>query len=71
MILKYIIFILTFSLFLTCNDNKFKKVNVNDIIEDDLKSIDWSTLDAYPSLQDCHFYLDKDRNFNCFKKENS
>ena len=67
--LIYVIFTLALSLFLSCKDNKYKKVDVKDVVEEDLKSIDWSTLDKYPSLPDCHFYLDKDRNFNCFKKK--
>ena len=51
----------------SCKDVETKKVNSEDILEEELKTFNWNDVDEYPSFESCDSTLGKDNNKLCFE----
>jgi len=54
-----------------CKDFQTKKLSSEKLVQDELKTIDWKSLDTYPSYDSCDDYSTKVLRKKCFEKETS
>ncbi|MBT8244490.1 MAG: hypothetical protein HKP48_05945 [Winogradskyella sp.] len=62
---RLIVFILL--IFTSCNYLENKKVNKEDIVSQELETIDWNAVDAYPSFSVCDNLSEKQERKLCFE----
>lgn len=64
----FLFVLIVFSLF-SCKEFETKKLSSSDIVEEEIKHIDWKNLDTYPSFDECDQYSIKSEKQNCFENE--
>ncbi len=51
--MKYILFLFIFFFFFSCELNINKKISVDEILDEEWKTFNWSDVDEYPSFSTC------------------
>ena len=65
---RWLILILILSL-LSCKDFNFKKQSADEILEQEINSINWKEVDFYPTFQICGIVTSKAESKTCFEDE--
>ena len=52
----------------SCQEFDLKKQSAEDILEEELKSIDWKEVDFYPTFDSCGSVTSKEESKSCFEK---
>ena len=53
----------------SCKEFDLKKQSADEILQEELKSINWKEVDFYPTLQDCGVVTSKQASKTCFETE--
>ena len=64
--MKYILSLFILTSLLACDFNIKKKVSVDEILDDEWKSFNWSDVDEYPSFISCDSLLKSTQKKECF-----
>jgi hypothetical protein len=65
--MRYLVFVLFFGSFYSCNYYEKKKLNSNTILMDELKTFNWNEVDRYPNFENCTDSINFQDNKNCFE----
>jgi|SRR5699024_6291745 len=65
---RFLLIFIAFSLF-SCKEFETKKVSSSEIVQEEIKHIDWKNLDTYPSFSICENFSSKTEKRNCFEQE--
>lgn len=52
-----------------CKDFETKKLSSEELLEEELKELDWNNLDTYPDIKDCESYSSTQEKKHCFERE--
>ena len=64
--MKYILCLFFFFFFFSCELNINKKISVDDILDEEWKTFNWSDVDEYPSFTTCDSLLTISQKKECF-----
>ena len=64
--MKYILSLIFFFFFFSCELNINKKISVDDILDEEWKTFNWSDVDEYPSFTTCDSLLTISQKKECF-----
>lgn len=64
--MRKLVFILAFSI-VSCNSFSLKKLSAEDILEQELKVMNWDDVDVYPTFDACEEYSEKTDLKQCFE----
>ena len=64
--MKYILSLIFFFFFFSCELNINKKISVDDILDEEWKPFNWSDVDEYPSFTTCDSLLTISQKKECF-----
>ncbi|MFD0932621.1 hypothetical protein ACFQ0R_08455 [Psychroflexus salinarum] len=53
----------------SCNDLNLKKQSADEILQEELKSINWKEVDFYPTFDNCGVITSKEQSKTCFETE--
>jgi hypothetical protein len=67
--MKYWFLYLMISCFISCKDFNFEKESAEEILKQELKSINWQEVDFYPTFQTCETVTSKQESKTCFETE--
>ena len=62
-----IVFLFIIILFTSCNYFEKKKLNSEDLLQEDLKTFSWNDVDLYPRFSICDGIIDKLESKECFQ----
>lgn len=65
---RWFIFLLAATL-ISCKDFNLKKHSADEILQKELKSINWSEVDFYPTFEDCGVVTSKLESKTCFEAQ--
>lgn len=65
---RFLLILIALSL-LGCKKFETKKLSSTDIVEEEIKHIDWKNLDSYPSLKTCEDITIESNRKQCFENE--
>ncbi|WP_411767268.1 hypothetical protein [Winogradskyella sp. A3E31] len=65
--MKRLIFLCCSILLVSCNYFEKQKVNSEDLLEEELQTINWTEVDAYPSFSSCDSVSEKEARRECFQ----
>lgn len=65
---KFLYIIIVFSL-LSCREFETKKLSSNELVQEEIKHIDWKNLDTYPTMDLCDAFTSKTEKRKCFENE--
>ncbi|HLS31669.1 MAG TPA: hypothetical protein VK021_12495 [Flavobacteriaceae bacterium] len=65
---RFLLLLIALSL-LGCEKFETKKLSSTDIVEEEIKHIDWKNLDSYPSLETCEDITIESNKKQCFENE--
>jgi len=64
--MKQVFLILTVIFFCSCNYFETKKIDADTFYEEEIKTIDWGDVDAYPLFMGCDNITEKAESSDCF-----
>lgn len=65
--MKYLSFFCVILLITACDSFGKKKVNADDLLTEELKTITWNDVDEYPTFESCNQAITKDAKKACFE----
>lgn len=65
---RFLLILISLSL-IGCKKFETKKLSSTDIVQEEIKHIDWNNLDTYPSLETCENTSTKSNKKQCFENE--
>ncbi|MBZ9777371.1 hypothetical protein LB452_00415 [Psychroflexus sp. CAK8W] len=65
--MKFCFWFLSLLLLLSCKDFDLKKQSADQILEKEMKSINWNEVDFYPTFQNCGTITSKAESKTCFE----
>lgn len=65
--MKYLSFFCLIVLMTSCDYFNKKKVSANDLLTEELKTINWNDVDTYPTFESCNLAVTKDAKKVCFE----
>jgi len=66
--MRYLVFVLLFCSFYSCNYYEKKKLDSNTILMQELKTFNWNEVDRYPNFENCVDSIDFQDNKKCFEQ---
>lgn len=66
--MKFLVYILVFTLLWSCKQNNFKKIDANDIAEKELKTINFKDVDRFPLFKTCDETASRKVQQACFEQ---
>ena len=66
--MRYLVFVLLFCSFYSCNYYEKKKLNSDTILMEELKTFNWNEVDRYPNFENCVDSIDFQDNKKCFEQ---
>lgn len=66
--MKYLGFLLMLTLLSSCQFFETEKISTETFFEEELKTIDWKTVDQYPAFGACERLTDKEGQKSCFER---
>ena len=66
--MKFLVFVFFSVLFISCNQDKFKKIDAESIAEKELLSINFDEVDRFPLFKACDETASKVQQKECFQK---
>ena len=66
--MRYLVFVLLFCSFYSCNYYEKKKLDSDTILMEELKTFNWNEVDRYPNFENCENSIDFQNSKNCFEQ---
>ena len=66
--MRYLVFVLLFCFFYSCNYYEKKKLDSDTILMEELKTFNWNEVDRYPNFENCENSIDFQNSKNCFEQ---
>lgn len=66
--MRYLVFVLLFCSFYSCNYYEKKKLDSDTILMEELKTFNWNEVDRYPNFENCENSIDFQDSKNCFEQ---
>ena len=66
--MRYLVFVLLFCFFYSCNYYEKKKLDSDTILMKELKTFNWNEVDRYPNFENCESSIDFQDSKNCFEQ---
>jgi len=65
--MRYFGLIIAFLCITSCQYFDKKKVNANELLQQELKTVNWNEVDTYPSFSTCDSIVNSEQNKQCFE----